>query len=767
MELGILRELSRITSVKACTESNTASTNDLATSRDYANDPPAHCGPPDSPPTPATAPNHIKSTARSILDYIHGNRTLIYGDSGDTGTCDVNSETMAAYGELHNITQRIVDYLSGGITPASDTGEGAADSDLRLADDLANMIVDREFKHKEALSKEQTKAISDWRNWMREDFNRGAGRAHRQSRDSTAWAPTEVLDCKGILTGDLAAILDGQRRRFQSLWNARERPFEYLWDWGKQSCCGNDGNGSTSLTASSQSHCHTWDDDDIFWELADAPRQEELTRLTAQQLREGAMSFPKRTASTYDGFNPRHFGAVCDEGLDVLAIIFTVAEQSGIWPSQLRAVTMPLIPKPKGGFRPIGLLLGAYRLWAKARRTEADQWERRNPRAFFSAAAGNGPLDTVWRQAARQEAGTAEGLEAAATLDDLAAFYESISRDKLAEEAKATGFPFQLLKASLSMYAAPRLITMAGRIAKELYPRHGIIAGCALATTHVKVYYLRDLDRFVQEIPPHIHLDVHVDDVALSGEGPERQLFQDLVAARAKLIRLVERDIRGSIAQSKSTAVASSRWLAERLHSALGLAGAPREAIPNLGIDHVAGGSRVRLANASAKEGRWRAARRRGRRLRRITAALGSRAIRIFSAGVAPAASYGAAVWGMSEIECLRLRRLAGTALRPVSRGRSLNMLHLVHDMPTAASEVAVAVQYGRMVWNAVVARENAAMRRSDLGDISRIWDQVWPRVEPLLTELTPSGLNSGGHGKAAPPTLNTQRKRPCSKRKA
>ena len=103
-------------------------------------------------------------------------------------------------------------------------------------------------------------------------------------------------------------------------------------------------------------------------------------------------------------------------------MLYRAIEKRGMWPTQVAAATMPLIPKPSGGHRPIGLLCGVYRLWAKARRPVAQQWERDNPRTFFCAEEGNGPADTMWRLAARQEAGGAVGLAAGTTMTDMESF---------------------------------------------------------------------------------------------------------------------------------------------------------------------------------------------------------------------------------------------------------------------------------------------------------------------------------------------------------
>jgi hypothetical protein len=145
--------------------------------------------------------------------------------------------------------------------------------------------------------------------------------------------------------------------------------------------------------------------------------------------------------------------------------------------------TMPLIEKPSGGFRAIGMMTMLYRVWAKARRPYADKWEDSHRRGYWSADKANGPADTVWRQEARQEAEVASGKQAATLIYDMEAFYETIDRDLLLERARATGFPEPIIRLCLAAYGGPRMLAMNGALSGEMNPTKGIIAGCGMAAT--------------------------------------------------------------------------------------------------------------------------------------------------------------------------------------------------------------------------------------------------------------------------------------------
>ena len=114
-------------------------------------------------------------------------------------------------------------------------------------------------------------------------------------------------------------------------------------------------------------------------------------------------------------------------------MILGIAESRGAWPKQLSRVQLPLLEKPLGGFRVIGLFSGLYRIWGKARRPILKVWGAKNTRSYLAASSGRSVVDTVWRQAIKAEATKAKpDHEAAALLWDLVKYYESLEHHRLA-----------------------------------------------------------------------------------------------------------------------------------------------------------------------------------------------------------------------------------------------------------------------------------------------------------------------------------------------
>ncbi len=270
-----------------------------------------------------------------------------------------------------------------------------------------------------------------WREWVSEGIDKGASRAHSYCRLPKAWTPTTVQMADGTISSSIDDLMDEQRRKYRELWRPAELPFRY--EWGDN---------------------------------------EELPPLDASQLRRAASTFATRTSSTYDGIHPRHVGQLSDPALDALGIILAAVERSGMWPRQVSLIVATLIPKQTGGFRPIGLAPAIYRIWSKARRVIADEWEQKHRRPYFAASSGNGPLDTLWRMAARQEAGVATGETAAAVTEDLQAFFEHVDRDRLLAEAAALGFPVPIVRAALAAYSSARMLAMGGSHVPRNVPHH-------------------------------------------------------------------------------------------------------------------------------------------------------------------------------------------------------------------------------------------------------------------------------------------------------
>jgi hypothetical protein len=193
------------------------------------------------------------------------------------------------------------------------------------------------------------------------------------------------------------------------------------------------------------------------------------------------------------------------------------------------------------------------------RRLEAESWEKANARSYFAARSRNGALDTVWQQAFRAERKVAEKGAAAAVLVDLKAFYDHIDYDTLRGRADEAGFPKKLTRLALRSYANRRRIVERGRTTSTFHTRRGIVAGCGLATTWVKVDCKKPLDDFKSR-HPKVRLDTYIDDFTLSAlDDSEDEVGNSLVVAALDLHDVIERELKCKVAMDKS------RWWARRM----------------------------------------------------------------------------------------------------------------------------------------------------------------------------------------------------------
>ncbi len=127
-------------------------------------------------------------------------------------------------------------------------------------------------------------------------------------------------------------------------------------------------------------------------------------------------------------------------------------------------------------------------------------------------------------------------------------------------------------------------------------------------------------------------------------------------------------------------------------------------AAPNLGVDFAAGRRRAAHGRSNTRAQRLRKGFRRRKRLKRLAAVVGGRALGIFTTGTLSGMIYGSEINGISDVELLKINRLAAVTMRPSARGRSLSMLMALHKSPTWRAGTAPVLQYVRAAWRAMAA---------------------------------------------------------------
>jgi exonuclease III len=582
----------------------------------------------------------------------------------------INNELVTLANEFHDFR----------IQPASDSNA------LGIFGDSCTALVERarlglaEAKHiVEQCSKD------GFREWVRGNGAGDSANAFKFSKLPEQWRPDPVVGADKF-THDSIGRLDAERAKFKKLWSATDEPVPF----------GDDGGA--------------YDDDGIL-----------LPPLTGDMLREAALSFSHGTASSYDGIHPRHYSLVCQEGLDVLALLLMTCEELGVWPDSLRSVVIALIPKAKGGTRPIGLFNGTHRLWTRSRKPVATAWENDNACSMFAAASGQAALDTVWAQSLRAETADGHNNVAAAALFDLKSFFDMVRHEHLGTRSRRTRFPMKLARLGIDGYRAPRYVQRGGCISSALHPARGIVAGCGLATTFVKIACL-DVFKRLQARHPNVRFDAYIDDITIAAEGSEAEVILWIANASRDFVRTMQEEMGCEIAWEKAAVVSNCETVARRLRHSIGIPCIAEPVAANLGADFAAGRSRSKWGKFTSRSSRMKAAKKRKGRLQVLRTVLGGkRASLIATAGVLSAATYGAPVHGFSDNELRSLRRLVASSMTPSAQGRSLSALMLIRGDPTWRAAVAPISQWIRATWHAAHDHELVG-RGITLDALTKAW---------------------------------------------
>ena len=127
-------------------------------------------------------------------------------------------------------------------------------------------------------------------------------------------------------------------------------------------------------------------------------------------------------------------------------------ERHDLWLVNVGVVVVVLLPKGDGTFRPIGLLPHLPRVWMRARRDEAKQWEISCDRDFLYVGTGRGSTVAAWKQAARAEIAAASNEQYGQVLLDLVKAFERIPYRVLMREALRLSYPLRLLRLVIATY---------------------------------------------------------------------------------------------------------------------------------------------------------------------------------------------------------------------------------------------------------------------------------------------------------------------------
>ena len=501
-----------------------------------------------------------------------------------------------------------------------------------------------------------------WLEWIKGGPASGLGRQHKFTRTTHGWVPTRVGVPPHAHPRDSDARCENSQTATSRIAQAASGPARPL-------------SAQEVVEAEADEWAKHWGSDtqppNIEWPSDLGPMP---ARPTVHRLRRVLRTFPARTGLSWEALHPRILARLSDTRLEELIDVLMAAEAEGRWPETLAFISIVLLPKATGGFRPIGLFPTIVRIWMRLRRDMVDAWEADNSRDFFYAGRQRGAHVAAWTQAARAEAAALGGASFAQVLIDLAKCFELVPHDILAREAAAVGYPLPLLRMSLAAYRLPRSLAIHGVYSSTVLAQRGITAGSGMATTELRVLLIRLLERVSKAYP--VVLNVYVDDMSVEATGTPASVVGSVAGAGSLLCHgLVALRLKLSAA-GKCTCTASTAAIGNQLADKLSAFGITYSArVKALGVGMASGVRR----NVQVQTGRLTAFRAKLSKFAALARSCIS-AARLFRTGGAASFTYGDDVTGVSAETLLKRRRMVASAFAPPTGGRDLDLALLLAD---------------------------------------------------------------------------------------
>ena len=381
--------------------------------------------------------------------------------------------------------------------------------------------------------------------------------------------------------------------------------------------------------------------------------------LVLEEFRGACRSFPVGTGLGWDAMHPRALLRLPEKLLEAFVTLITWCERLGRWPQFSQLVVVVLLPKPDGGFRPIGLLPMLARIWSRARRGVALKWERMQDRPYLFAGPARGATVAAWKQAARAEHAASVRVDYAQTLLDLVKAFERIPHHVLVREVAALGFPMWFIRLAVATYRLPRVVRVGEAMSRVVVAVRGIVAGSGSATTEMRVVLIRIIDAALL-VHPGVTPTLFVDDLGVEVAGGPKYCESQLVGFVLMVCDAITADGM-EVSADKSVCLASTLALGEAVRDGLKQYNVKLvQRAKSLGAG-LGAGIRRNTAVMKARMKKFAARLPRFRMLRRA----GVNTARVIRTGGLAALCYGPETMGVSNSMLLSQRRLVAPAAAP------------------------------------------------------------------------------------------------------
>eukprot|EP00959_Pyramimonas_sp_CCMP1952_P014419 305588-Pyramimonas_sp.AAC.1 len=215
-----------------------------------------------------------------------------------------------------------------------------------------------------------------------------------------------------------------------------------------------------------------------------------------------------------------------------------------------------IIPKVPVGVRPIGVFCAPYRVRAKARRPIANEWEKRNARPYFAAGSFTGAGGAVWRQLLRAEGEVARDHTSANLLWDFVKYYETLPLGQLQQRCHQHDFPLAASRVAIAVYASARHVCLQAMISEAVFARFGVVAGCSMATTMIRINSMGPLDKIAGS--PHVDFKMYIDNSSIAAVGTRQEVASGVVEG-ARALQSATAEIGATLSADKAILICSSK----------------------------------------------------------------------------------------------------------------------------------------------------------------------------------------------------------------
>ena len=169
-------------------------------------------------------------------------------------------------------------------------------------------------------------------------------------------------------------------------------------------------------------------------------------------------------ASGPDGISYDFLKQLPFEAVTQLAKLLNTMEQEALLPTQLRMVSIVMIPKNPKVERPIALTSCLYRLWNRVRKQDIVKWQLSldSIMPWDHARPKKDCLSIAVGRMLQSELCKHNNIHTVTCLADLSCFYDTVTLDNLIAPARELEYPLLHLKLAIDLYRGPRIIQAEG-----------------------------------------------------------------------------------------------------------------------------------------------------------------------------------------------------------------------------------------------------------------------------------------------------------------